>query len=246
MRILCAIKSWQGALKDHEVIRETWGSRLPEHVDLKFFVGGENCPPLKSDEVWVDAPDTYGLLVYKVREMIRYAFEHGYEYLFLADTDTFVLPSLFAVEVPAEYCGELFPAYPPFSEYMAGGHGVFLSRHACEFLSHARIADPYFSPLDPEMEIGEDQWIGKCLDKSPEGIFKMPMKLSGVYTWHGSLIEKNGKYRRVPLQEWCNFLFQTRILKKPAELRWPKDEPDLAIHGVCLGEVVQAPLERYA
>jgi hypothetical protein len=97
MRILVAVKSCQRDIERgcHQVIRETWGSKLPENFDLLFFVG-EGVKSTGDDEVPVKAPDAYKALSLKVNEILRGALGFSYDYIVLVDTDTFINPDALA------------------------------------------------------------------------------------------------------------------------------------------------------
>jgi len=93
MRILVAVKSCQRDIERgcHQVIRDTWGSKLPDNFDLMFFVG-EGVKNTEADEVSVKAPDAYKALSLKVNEILRGALGFEYDYIVLVDTDTFINP----------------------------------------------------------------------------------------------------------------------------------------------------------
>ena len=58
MKILVAVKSCKRDIERgcHQVIRDTWGSKLPDNFTLRFFVG-EKVVCTKPDEITVSAPD---------------------------------------------------------------------------------------------------------------------------------------------------------------------------------------------
>jgi len=90
-RLLIAIKSCaydrdRGA---HDLVRDTWGKDVAG-ADLKFFTARTGNPD--PDEVIVKAPDDYKGLPYKVREIVRWALAQKYDYIFLCDTGSFVIP----------------------------------------------------------------------------------------------------------------------------------------------------------
>jgi len=70
--------------------RQTWIKDI-HGLDYKIFYGHGH-HELKSDEVQLDVPDGYQDLCSKIHEMIRWAYEQGYDYLFQVDDDTYVLP----------------------------------------------------------------------------------------------------------------------------------------------------------
>lgn len=59
-------------------------------VDYKFFLGGRQKEPIAKDEIHSDRiDDNYDSLIEKVKWIIQYALDNGYEYLFKCDVDTF-------------------------------------------------------------------------------------------------------------------------------------------------------------
>ena len=158
LKILVATKSCQRDLKAgcHTAIRETWGALLPPDAELRFFVGGEKAPEnLAADEVFTPSDDTYWVLWPKVKAIARYSVEHGYDFTFCCDTDTYVVPSKWRASgfEAYDFCGRMAPLnqemgkpYPavhfdngevadPFYAYMSGGVGYFFSRKAAPYIA---------------------------------------------------------------------------------------------------------------
>lgn len=88
----------QNAANDRvQWVRETWLPDAQGKVDVKFFYGK---PDLNSDlndlnhlghdEVTLPVGDDYFSLVAKVREMVRWAYDHGYDYMLKLDDDVYV------------------------------------------------------------------------------------------------------------------------------------------------------------
>jgi hypothetical protein len=103
----------------------------------------------KADEVMLPVPDDYFHLVYKVRAMHRWAQEHNFDYIFKADTDTYIdvarlLESGFQVH---DFIGG--PAGPGF---VAGGGGYWLSRAASRIVAQ-----------EPISNWAEDCWVSQKL-----------------------------------------------------------------------------------
>ncbi len=69
-------------------IRNTWLPFVPkEQAEVMFFRGrGALREPL-SDEVFFDCPDDYQSLPEKIRLIVRWAYEHGYDYVLKCDDD---------------------------------------------------------------------------------------------------------------------------------------------------------------
>jgi len=169
-KLQIAVKSCAGHLDlgFHQKIRETWGQGL----DVKFFIG-ENFRKHEADEVIVDAPDDYHSLPRKTRAICQWATGKAIDYLFLCDTDTYVIPNKLLTSGFENYdyagkidrpFGEPFPYnainrdgqstfYPRCYPWASGGYGYFLSRKA-----YTIIADK-----NPAGFWAEDLWIGQVL-----------------------------------------------------------------------------------
>jgi Galactosyltransferase len=95
MRFLYAVKSCsvdrdRGA---HQLIRDTWGKDVG-NADLRFFIGIGSGAIMADvfDEVGVLASDDYRGLPFKTRQIVNWALCHDYDYIFLTDTGSFVIP----------------------------------------------------------------------------------------------------------------------------------------------------------
>lgn len=102
-KLLIAIKScWRDKNLDyHDVIRETWGKDLSPEVKLQFFVGGsgDKSNNLQKDEVSLNCGDSYAELPQKTKKIMAWSlaldWRHqspAYDYTFLCDTGSFVIP----------------------------------------------------------------------------------------------------------------------------------------------------------
>ena len=158
MKLLLAIKSckrdWMRG--DHKVIRSTWGKDVPSDVDLCFFMGQGASWLLSTDrdEEILNVCDDYDALPEKTRGILRWSLKRGYDYVFVADTDTFVIPKKLLSLPFKEYdlsgrfgkikpIGETFRyvdgrdiVYDPCWPWPSGGCGYFVSRKAAEAVSN--------------------------------------------------------------------------------------------------------------
>lgn len=93
MRLLIAIKSCERDMANgfNQAVRETWVRDVPPDVHARFFVGHGNARTAP-DEVRLDCPDDYMSLPAKTRSILRWSLERGYDFVFLCDTDTYVMP----------------------------------------------------------------------------------------------------------------------------------------------------------
>jgi hypothetical protein len=195
--LLIAVKSCEQHRKAgfHEVIRKTWGAKLPAGVDLKFFVGGgpSSDVSMKDDEYDLFIGDGYHSLPFKTLEIARYAWAHRYDHVFLCDTDTFIIPSRLVScgYEKFDYAGKITKPVGSTFHYDAvdrngnkeihehcypwasGGYGYFLSRDAAEIISRNY---PY--------SWAEDLWVGQVMGADSDmKICDLP-KFYQYVTWH--------------------------------------------------------------
>lgn len=141
-----------------EAIRGTWAKDVPAfkaYVDFKIFYGRQDPKepqrePL-GDEVFLPVPDDYDSLPHKVKAIIVYAYQNGYDYLYKGDDDTFVyVDRLMASSFEGhDYLGY---SYPMRGNYISGGPGYWLSRKAMSLLVPIRVEG-----------WAEDKWVGDTL-----------------------------------------------------------------------------------
>ena len=95
-KALLAVVTCHGHGGFAEAVRSTWMPLVPEYrADIKLFFGrGGKRKPL-NDEVFLDCGDGYFNLPEKVKEILRYARNNGYEFVFKIDDDTIVKPKEF-------------------------------------------------------------------------------------------------------------------------------------------------------
>jgi hypothetical protein len=182
MRFLFAVKSCEydrqrGA---HDLIRATWG----RDIDVRFFLGGGRA--MAADEELVLAPDDYPGLPWKTREIARWAVREHYDFVFLCDTGSFVIPQHLATcgfewyDYSGYWC--MRPGSFPYTARSknpdcptveipvcypwASGGGYILSRKALEIVASST-----------PMVWAEDMFVGQALaargvllhDMAPEG-----------------------------------------------------------------------------
>lgn len=157
MKTLIGIISFQGDAQNgnHDKIRQTWGKDVAAAcADLRFFLGRRYDPayPAKDDETYVpwqiDGSRTCGhpywtakegccveYWQFLYREMLKWSIQAGYDFTFLAENDTFLIPRKLMKTGFENYdmSGKLMYTIPsqPDHYYMEPG-GYFISRRAAE------------------------------------------------------------------------------------------------------------------
>ena len=193
-QLLIAVKSCfkNMELGAHDAIRATWGQALRGKVPVKFFLGRDtpldrtfqNNDPRnsyipKSDEVIVDAPDTYEGLAFKTRAICGYVASKNISHVLMVDTDTCVFPKRLLTsgyeqfDYAGRWNGEMgAPAGPrdvriaanalatmPYCYSWCSGGGYLLSSDAVR-----EVADKYPQPMQTGGFAGnEDLWVGQIL-----------------------------------------------------------------------------------
>jgi hypothetical protein len=172
LKILVGVKSCQKDRNDgcHDAIRETWGRNMPPGTKTLFFMGGGLPSDLKGDEILLWTRESYWDNLEKTRAFFKWSLPEDYDYLFLTDTDVYIVPHLWAScgFEKYDYSGDFAPefelgkAYPPrksidttFDPFynFCGGCGPFLSRKVVEYLVS----------LPSTTNAGDDFWIGQEL-----------------------------------------------------------------------------------
>jgi len=219
MKVLIAVKSCQQDMNRgyHSVIRETWGKDV-KAADLRFFVGREDllCVPVKlenEDEVLVDCFDDYDNLPYKTREILKWSGRQDYDFTFLCDTDTFLIPARLMKTgfEKWDYSGKIdrtpgvtfqynavdrekkntwFGACYPWA---SGGFGYFLSKEAAAYVTFQ----------EPDIW-AEDLWVGQLM--GPIGRFNVKHLPDLAYksTWHCP------ENRKGNLEVWMREMYETQ------------------------------------
>ncbi len=171
MKILIAVKSCRvdQSYGCHDAIRNTWG----KDIENLFFFMGKQAGDFnrQNDEVRLsDVEDDYDHLPQKTRAILNFSLWNHFDYTFLCDVDTFLIPKkllLCDFEV-YDYSGR-FGSEPKIGTtfrfrdgrrqihhnchpWASGGFGYFLSRKATEIVSKT----------EPTMW-AEDMYVGNTL-----------------------------------------------------------------------------------
>jgi hypothetical protein len=201
MNLAICIKSCQydKSIGCHSAIRETWGRNLPDNVDLYFFMGGEQCDT-DWDEKWVPVDDGYWPSMQKTRAITEFAVDENYDYIYLCDTDSYVIIKemlkwpfeqydysgghLCSRRKEDRLLGHGYGAWDtgkgdvvdPFYNYFSGGVGFFLSQKAARIVAESEY---YIN--------SEDLCVGQMMGREiAAGNIKAGVLqgIEGVSVWH--------------------------------------------------------------
>jgi hypothetical protein len=148
MKILIATISCQRDRDSgrQQVARDTWLAEWGHLVDHKFWLGGA-CEDQAEDELIFPVDDTFMGVPFKTQAGHRWAYEQGYDYVFISSLDTYVIvPRLLEYDLAGrQYVGHLYEGY-------ITGVGYWLGRDALQAIA---AATPEFAY--------EDKWVGGVL-----------------------------------------------------------------------------------
>jgi len=166
-KILISILSCHKERHLHQQIRDTW-AKNDFNVDVKFFLGLPKLPDT-TDEIFLDVPDDEGHVSDKNAASIEWAYDHGYDFRFKCDTDTYVyIPRLVTsgfemydysgLRYPYSDLPTIFNTVERSEAY--GGSGYWLSRLAMKIILDNRGSTQYRGST-------EDHWVGAILRQFP-------------------------------------------------------------------------------
>lgn len=139
MKTLMAVKGCERDAGNgfHQAMRDTWVKDV-QGADVRFFLG-QGYSQLRDDEVRLGCPDDYMSLPQKTRAILTWALERSYDYVFLCDTDTYVIPGKLAAtgfdrfDLTGLFNGAIGRPNATEGKYWAwisGGNGYWLSARA--------------------------------------------------------------------------------------------------------------------
>ena len=152
MKPIILLAAYQGyiARGDQAAVRDTylkeWGHLIPH----RFVYDREYGSHLEDDEIRVDCPTGFMECVFKTHLGVKWALEHGYDYVFSAPTDCYIVISrlLTSGYEKLDYTGYQVPG----EGHIGGGSGYWLSKCAMEIVANSQPVLDY-----------EDRWVGKVL-----------------------------------------------------------------------------------
>ncbi len=93
--MLLAVVSCHSREEFSNAISNTWAPLVNSGTDLMYFRGRGGTREPRSNEVFLDCDDGYSGLPEKVQSIMRWAYEHGYDYCTKIDDDVVMDPKRF-------------------------------------------------------------------------------------------------------------------------------------------------------
>jgi Galactosyltransferase len=91
MKALIAVMSCHSRPSFRQTIRDTWAPLVPKNSQMLFFLG-RGVTASQPDEIVLDCEDGYYDIPDKVRSMVRWALDRGYDYILKCDDDVVLFP----------------------------------------------------------------------------------------------------------------------------------------------------------
>jgi hypothetical protein len=179
MKALFAIVTCQKNSHHRPILRNTW-LKLLKDQDYKFFVG-HGAEVTMDDEVLLDCPDDYDGLPAKTRAIMKWGYEHGYDYICKVDDDVYVYPDRVMKSgfESFPYGGRLNGSIGELTPLgYCSGFTYWISKACARILAH--------SELHPKIGF-EDVWVGHSLAKKKIGPSDLPgylLMMSPKSQWH--------------------------------------------------------------
>lgn len=181
-RILIAVVNCHARPIPRQMLRDTWVPRVPQGVDLRFFLGPSLSEPL-ADEVYLQCDDSYFGLPSKVQGIFRWALEHGYEYCLKLDEDCILFPELWAKGfLRVDFSGPKNISQPGY--LCPWGYAYVCSRKAMECV----VKEPL-----PLTSNNDEFWVTNALAKYGIGLQHDPR-----YCLHKPTYEQKKRTLRAP------------------------------------------------
>jgi len=155
-KILIAVTTCHAFRDRADAVRETWGAEV-EGADIRYFLGSAPNAAPRPDEIILDCQDGYHFLSQKTQLIRRWALDHGYDYLWKVDDDTYVRPERLLGNGFAgmDYVGRLRGPSGNYAGPYCSGFCYGLSKKSLELLA------PLEWPLNDDFS--EDRWTGNKL-----------------------------------------------------------------------------------
>lgn len=221
--LLIAVKSCQNHRVEgyNDAIRRTWGRDVRPPAKLLFF-HGDGClpnPVPQSDEIGLPVGDDYNSLPKKTKAILRYFLQTDFDYCFLCDTDTYVIPAKLLTSGFEKYdVSGRFGVHPEIGTtfkhiddrhnvienchpWPSGGVGYFLSRKAADYV----VNDPYMGTHWAE-DFSVGQITGPLIQSGVLTAADLP-EFDAQTAWHFSRRQHGGKVYDLSFG-WMDKLYQ--------------------------------------
>lgn len=140
MKALLALVSCHSREDFSDAIRNTWLPLAPRELDVKFFRGRGAKRPPKEDEVFLDCGDAYLDLPEKVKAIVTWAYDNGYDYVAKVDDDVVVKPKEWYEGFSrADFSGWRDPGCKPGEIGTPWGFFYVMSRKSMELIKKAPL-----------------------------------------------------------------------------------------------------------
>lgn len=164
MKILIAVVSAHSRELFADTVRSTWASKV-QGADLKFFRGRGATRDPKHDEVFLNCGDGYLELPDKVRSIIRWAYDHEYDFVMKLDDDVVLKPAqwLSSGFQNYDFTGCQDPKVVPGEIRTPWGFAYILSRRSMELLKDAVLPGESNSLWPGNYHNNDEAWVSTIL-----------------------------------------------------------------------------------
>jgi len=166
LKILIAITACHKRADYCNYQRGAWVTKIGGPYKHRFFYGAGSHPFNYPDEVQLDVPDDYDNLALKIRAMLTWAYQEGFDAVFKCDDDTYLFPERLAALKRFDYAGEA-REFDGLGSKICSGGGYWLSRRALKAVvtSDKKLHYKYFhsNPNPGWRLMQEDWWIATVM-----------------------------------------------------------------------------------
>lgn len=163
MKVLLCIVSCHSREEFSNAIRATWLPLAPPELDVKFFRGRGATREPNSDEVFLDCGDAYLDLPEKIKAIVTWAYDHGYDYVAKVDDDVVVKPrEWYNGFVRTEFSGWKDPGCKPGEIETPWGFFYVLNRRCMELIKNAPLPGRVGS-VSPHIHGNDEAWVSTVL-----------------------------------------------------------------------------------
>jgi len=157
-RVLIAVVSCHARPIPRELLRSTWVPRVPQGIDLRFFLGPSSSSPL-SDEVFLQCDDSYNGLPSKVQQTFKWALDHDYDYCLKLDEDCILEAEAWAKGfLRVDFSGRPNTSQPGY--LCPWGFAYCLSKKAMFIITNAKLPN----------DNNDERWVTEELVKQCIGL----------------------------------------------------------------------------